>query len=385
MARVLIGGDVCPTPGDVELFTAGDASTLFGDVVEEFDASDLVIVNLECPLVDKPSPIAKSGAHFGAPTACVKALAEAGIDVVSLANNHILDHGEAGLQSTLSVCQEAGLQTVGAGENLSAARSMLVVERQGIRIGIISCAEHEFSIASKNSPGANPIDSIEYTRILRREAGNFDHLVVLLHAGKEHTPYPSPKLQNLARYMVEMGASAVVCQHSHYAGVYEHYQDGFISYGQGNLLFNPHPDRRPWLYDGYLVALELPKGSLPVVELIPHVQKGAEPGIRKLGKEDSDECKAKLAEMSEGIANPDFVEKKWLELCRKNKRLYLSILRGQGRIMRNLNKRLGFNTLFYSELESLVLYNALHCESKHEELTTILSDMIAEIRPRHGE
>lgn len=381
-ARVLIGGDICPTPGDIDLFLAGKSSELFGDLLPEFASADLTLVNLECPLIDAPSPIAKSGAHFGVPRGCINGLKKAGIDVISLANNHIMDHGRAGLESTLSACKDAGLSTVGAGPNLEAARRMHVTKRKGVRLGILSCAEHEFSIATTSKAGANPIDPIEFTRILSRESGNFDHLIVLLHAGKEHTPYPPPKLQNLARFMIEQGASAIICQHSHYSGVYEHYRNGFISYGQGNFLFNPYPDARHWLYEGYLIAMNLDVQSLPVVEIIPHAQLGVKPGVRRMDNVSAKKFRTTLARVSEEIADPTFLEQQWLEQCLKNRQLYLSILRGQGRILRNINKHIPINNLHYSRQQSLVLYDVIHCESKHEELATILDHMIGDYQDR---
>jgi poly-gamma-glutamate synthesis protein (capsule biosynthesis protein) len=158
--------------------------------------------------------------------------------------------------------------------------------------------------------------------------------------------------------------------------VYEEYRDGFIAYGQGNFVFNPYPDARPWLYEGYGIVVDLSIGKPPDVELVPVNQPGTEPGIRLLDSETAAEFRERLAELSAKIADPEFVEEQWLELCRSNRQLYLSILRGQGRILRNVNKRIPLNDFFYSDLQALVLYNAVHCESKHEELATILADMI---------
>ena len=92
-----------------------------------FRAASLVIANLECPLIDKPTPISKTGPVFGEDSASINGIRAAGIDVLCLANNHILDHGAEGLENTLAVCAKAGVSTVGAGANLASARQVLVM------------------------------------------------------------------------------------------------------------------------------------------------------------------------------------------------------------------------------------------------------------------
>src|SRR5688500_5993588 len=101
MATVLIGADLCPIEGNRPFFMAGDARALFHDLLPEFEAADLVVANLECPFIETPSPIAKTGPSFGEPGECIRGIQAAGIDVLCLANNHILDHGEAGLKHTM--------------------------------------------------------------------------------------------------------------------------------------------------------------------------------------------------------------------------------------------------------------------------------------------
>ena len=109
MTTLLIGGDVCPTARDTALFEQGSADRLFQDLHGEFEAADFSVVNLECPLIARKSPIEKDGPALGAPVGCTDGLKAAGIDAVNLANNHILDHGEQGLLSTLGALAGAGV------------------------------------------------------------------------------------------------------------------------------------------------------------------------------------------------------------------------------------------------------------------------------------
>ena len=75
MASILIAGDTCPVGRNEPLFRKGDAAGLLGDLATEFEAADLVIGNLECPLIEREAPIAKCGPNSGAPVDCVKGLA----------------------------------------------------------------------------------------------------------------------------------------------------------------------------------------------------------------------------------------------------------------------------------------------------------------------
>src|SRR6478672_10327093 len=109
MINVIVGGDVCPINRSIRHFKAGDASAIFNDLLPEFGEADLCIANLECPLVSEPSPIIKSGPVFGVESSCINGLRESGIDILNLANNHILDHGPQGLKNTLTVCAGAGI------------------------------------------------------------------------------------------------------------------------------------------------------------------------------------------------------------------------------------------------------------------------------------
>jgi poly-gamma-glutamate synthesis protein (capsule biosynthesis protein) len=255
MPTVLIGADICPIEANTQYLIRGDTETLFHDLLPEFEAADLVLANLECPLIERPSPIRKTGPTFGEAPSCINGIKAGGIDVLCLANNHILDHGAAGLANTLKVCAEAGIATVGAGRNLAEARKILIRELGGVRVGILAVAEHEFSIATRDSWGANPLDPVDVVRNVRAQWDQFDYLIVLVHGGDEFL-VPSPRIKETCRFMIEMGANAVLVQHPHVLGGYEEYQGGHIVYGQGALLMDEaiYRDRKSF-HEGFLVKL----------------------------------------------------------------------------------------------------------------------------------
>jgi poly-gamma-glutamate synthesis protein (capsule biosynthesis protein) len=185
-ATIVIGGDIYPGERYSDVFAAGDAESIFNDLLPEFEQADFSVVNLECPLIERRTPILKSGRALGARKECIRGVSALGVDLVNLANNHIMDHGEQGLQSTLNVCQSEGIATVGAGKNLQEAAGQYSVDVKGIRLAVMSIAEHEFSIATDTSCGAAPLDIIENAQSIRKIKGEVDYLILLFHGGNEH-------------------------------------------------------------------------------------------------------------------------------------------------------------------------------------------------------
>jgi poly-gamma-glutamate synthesis protein (capsule biosynthesis protein) len=373
MITVIIGGDVCPTKGDTAYFVGGNVDGIFHDLMDEIRQADLSLVNLECPLIDEDHPIAKCGPNLRAPVAAIHALREAGIDVLNLANNHIMDHGAPGLECTLATAQGAGISTVGAGRNRSEARKMLIRPVRGIRVGIMGVAEHEFSIATETKSGANPLDPIDITRHFPTARADVDYLIVLLHGGNETYPYPSPRLVDTCRFFVEQGANAVICQHSHCIGCYEEYRGAHIVYGQGNLIFdNPRPTSG-W-NEGVLVRLHISGDGASRMELVPYEQSRVGVGARKLPPHDAKMLLQAMAERSANLVIPGFIEEQWLQFCRKTKHWYLSALLGHGRILTRLNRHGHLVRLLYPPSARSAMLNMIRCEAHREALITICDE-----------
>jgi poly-gamma-glutamate capsule biosynthesis protein CapA/YwtB (metallophosphatase superfamily) len=371
LTTILIGGDLCPIGGNTPFFTAGDAARLFGDVLDDFSRADLVIANLECPLIERRTPIEKEGPVFGADSAAINGIRAAGIDVLGLANNHVLDHGSQGLENTLAVCARAGVATVGAGTTLDAARTVLIRRIGELRVAVLAMAEHEFSIATPSTPGANPFDLIDYVRTVAAARGSFDYLIVLLHGGPEFLTAPSPQLKKTCRFLVEMGANAVIVQHPHALGGYENYRDGHIVYGQGALLMDEaiYRDRESF-HESVLVALTVDRGRSSM-ELLPFVQSDPVPGARRMTGARRDACLADLAAKSRALLDDEYISRQWQEFCDEQKHAYLSVLAGHNRLLRIANRRGHLARLLYRRRRLLGTRNVVCCESHREALETI--------------
>lgn len=376
MPTLIIGADICPIEANGPYFRKGDGASLMNDLWEEVNQADLVMANLEGPLVDSPSPIVKTGPTFGEPTDCIQGIKAAGIDVLGLANNHIMDHGAPGLRSTLAACQRAGVLTVGAGENLAAARKILVRAVGGLRIGLMAIAEHEFSIATADRPGAAPLDVIDFVRTVRAQQAEFDYLVVLLHGGDEFF-VPTPRLQQTCRFLVEMGADAVIVQHPHCLGGYEQHAGGWIVYGQGAWVMDEAIYRdRSSFHEGFLVKLSVEAPKKSAMELLPFRQSDPVPGARRMAPTEAAAFLQGLAERSRQIRDPGFVEAEWVKFVEPQRHGYLSALLGHGKITRRLNLRGHLERWFYGHLRLARVRNLVCCETHREALETLFTRRI---------
>ena len=369
--RVLIGGDVCPTERDQSLFKEGNAAGIFHDLLDEFSTADLAVVNLEFPLIEEPSPIRKTGPVLGAPSDCVQGLVSSHIKCVGLANNHILDHGARGVENTLRVCSRAGLLTFGAGQNRDEAGRILVTKVGNVRIGLLAIAEQEWSIATENTPGANPLNAIHFVRTIQKSRGSYDFLIVLFHSGIEQYPFPTPGQMETSRFMIEQGARMVICQHSHCSGCYESYQNGHIIYGQGNLIFDSPGQDQSW-HEGFLVRLLINDDLSCEWQPVPYAQSEAGAGAKRMPPERERAFLNTLRERSLAIQEPGRVEAEWDNYCAERHHYFMSSMLGHNRLLRRLNRDTGAVARLYPEDRFMLWTNILRCAIHRETALTVL-------------
>lgn len=365
--RIVIGADIVPTTSNYELFGAGDALSLVGEgLLQVLRKADYRIFNLEVPLCDTDSPIKKCGPALIAPTATIAGFKTIGVDLFTLANNHIMDQGTDGFFSTMKMLDQAGIAHVGGGATLEDAQKPFVIEREGKKIGIYACAEHEFSIANETTPGANPFDPLESLDHIRELKEQCDYVIVLYHGGKEHYRYPSPNLRKTCRKIVEKGADLVVCQHSHCVGCEEKYLGGTIVYGQGNFLFD-HSNTEYW-QTALLIELD-DAFSISYIPLQKHGNK-----VAIADGEQKEQILSSFYERSEQIKQNGVVEQKYREFADQSRNLYLSAFSGikKSFLFKVINKLSGHRfekfclKRKYGTKKILALRNYLECEAHRE-------------------
>lgn len=364
---ILIGADIVPTKSNMVQFNKGDAAFLVGsELLKVLNDADYRIFNLEVPLTDVCSPIDKCGPNLIAPTSTINGYKSIGVDFVTLANNHILDQGEQGLQSTCDLLRKNNIAYCGVGDNLSRAKIPYIFELDGRKIGIYACAEHEFSIAAEDSFGANPFDPLETFDHISSLEQEVDYVIVLYHGGKEHYRYPSPNLQRVCRKFVKSGADLVVCQHSHCIGCEEKYLDGTIVYGQGNFLFDDGES------EFWQTSLLIKIDNEFKISYIP-IRKNNET-VRLATPNDACDILDFFIQRSEEIKQKGFIEARYSEFAYSMLNGYLFRVSGCGKSLffRILNKltgrRYGIWKLKrrFGKQQLLSVQNVLECEAHRE-------------------
>ena len=270
--RIIVGADFVPSEFNIPEFIAADTEAIVGRELKDIlAAADYRIFNLEIALADEDSPIPKGGPNLRAPTECINAYKALGVDMLGIANNHVLDHGYDGLVSTIKAVDGAGIARVGGGMSYEEARAPKIVEVSGKKIGVYACCEHEFSWAQDYGYGANGFDPLESLDEIAAAKAQCDYLIVLYHGGKEHYRYPSPRLRKVCRKIAEKGADLVLCQHTHCIGTAEDYKGSRIVYGQGNFVFVKDKTEFPFegWYTGLLVAVDITDDGVSY-EYIPY-------------------------------------------------------------------------------------------------------------------
>ena len=362
--RIIIAGDLVPTKQNIDLFYNGNIEELMGSELQSiWENADIRIFNLEVPLVDKERPIDKCGPNLIAPTSTVKGIKQLDPSLITLANNHILDQGEEGLKSTQDILNKNEIPFVGVGNNLSEASKPYIVEKDDTKIGIYVCAEHEFSIATNKTSGANPFDPFESLDHINELKSKCDLVVVLYHGGKEHYRYPSPYLQKISRKMIDKGADLIVCQHSHCVGAYERYKDSTIIYGQGNFIFNKH-DNDFW-NSSILIKVDIEDDVK--IDYIPTVTTGQ--GIRLANNDEGKLILENFHKRSAEILEIGFIEKSYEEFARKSTDNYLRKLCGFGKWHSRIDRKILKGYLLRKKLSKeylLGIQNYIECEAHRE-------------------
>jgi poly-gamma-glutamate synthesis protein (capsule biosynthesis protein) len=235
--RILVAGDFFPARRLAGLAET-DPGALFGSFAETIQDADLAVLNLEAPLCEPHQAIAKTGPNLHANPETAAFLANAGFQLATLANNHIFDFGQLGLESTMAALDRFGVDYVGAGSNLDEAQKPYLAEFDKSKIAILNFAENEWSTTRGESAGACPIDAVANYHAIRNAKIHADHVIVICHGGHEKYNLPSPRMKQLYRFYVDAGASAVVNHHTHCMSGFEVYRGAPIFYSLGNFLFD---------------------------------------------------------------------------------------------------------------------------------------------------
>ena len=280
--KVIIAGDFAPRERLAKQVEERRFEEIFPrNLVDIIKSADYSLANFESPIVeDGYNPITKCGPNLQCTPEAADAVKYAGFSAVTMANNHILDYGEEGLHKSIECCKKNNIDVAGVGNNLKEAEKVLYVERRGKKLAIINCCEHEFSIATDTTAGANPLNPIRQYYSIKEAKNNADYVLVIVHGGHEHYQLPSPRMQETYRFFIEAGADAVVNHHQHCYSGYEICNNKPIFYGIGNFAFDEGVHTEKKWQEGYFVEIDF--SDTITFNIFPYLQYGEKPQIELL-------------------------------------------------------------------------------------------------------
>ena len=368
--RILIAGDYAPLERVSLQVASGRFDQIFPDeLVNIIKSADYSIVNFESPVIENNfQPITKCGPHLGCSEKSVDAIKYAGFKAVAMANNHILDYGVEGLHKTIDTCSSSGLDVVGVGDSLQKSQKVLYVPVKDKILAVINCCEHEFSVATDEHPGANPLNPISIYYSIKEARKKASFVLVIVHGGHEEYQFPSTRMQDTYRFFIDSGADAVVNHHQHCYSGFEFYNEKPIFYGLGNFCFDEVPLKADssWNY-GFM--LELIFEDTIQYKIYPYNQCSKDATVKLLP---ADAFDSRLQELNAIINNRNKLKQEVDSYYVRTVPFECSLLEPyRGRI---------FNKLFYlGLLPSMIkgkkiasILNHLNCESHRDKMVFAL-------------
>ena len=377
--KIIATGDFCPTIAvEEKISLIQDPFELFGEALQLLRSGDLTITNLEYPLTEAVQEHKKFGPHLKGHPSTISILKSAGVDAISLANNHILDYGEQGLKDTLSLCEAQGISTVGAGMTLEEARKILYKEIQGVKFSLIAFCENEFTIASETQGGAAPMDLIDNLRSIKEAKENSDFVIVIVHGGNEYSHYPSPRIVKQYRFYVDQGASLVIGHHPHFIQGYEIYNGGAILYSLGHLVYKRRP--YPASYEVPIAELLVDPQTLDMTVAYHFYRISPEEvAVVTLTQAEELEMRERFDYYCAVIKDPDALDQEWETYCKSREDEYYPTFFMTPKIIEKFLTKLHLTGVFTKlkrvyPWELLRLLNIIRCESHRDVVISLLSE-----------
>ena len=248
----------------VAAFDEYDYSHMLTDAAKQLAQADYAVANLETPLAGGPNSNYSGYPSFNAPDALAYDVKNAGIDLVSTANNHTMNQKMAGVYRTLDVLDEAGLAHVGtyrSQEERDENNGIYVADVGGISVAFLcyTYGLNGYQLPADQMYAVNLFNTDYYTTLANPDydllsadleaarALDADFIAVLIHWGNEYRDTPNDHQTKLAKFLVEQGADLVLGGHPHVLERYEtvkvtgwdgEEREGFVCYSLGNFISN---------------------------------------------------------------------------------------------------------------------------------------------------
>lgn len=373
--KVLVAGDFAPSGRVSTLIREKRFAEVFPkDICDAIKSADFSFVNFESPIAeDSYVPISKCGPNLCCSEEFAEAIKYAGFTGVTMANNHILDYGADGLLKSINCCKEQGLDVLGAGRNIKEASNVLYLDSEGQRLAVINCCEHEFSIADDFHAGANPLNAVRQYYAIQQARKQSTYVLVIVHGGHEQYNLPSPRMQEIYRFFIDVGADAVLNHHQHCYSGYELYHNKPIFYGLGNFCFDESIFRNSNWNEGYLVILEFDHGVVGY-KLVPYTQCNEYPHVELVADRASfDKQIEEINSIINDSVRLEDASKRYYSTCVN---YFDSILQPyDNRILKKLYRMRLLPSLI-SKKKYLSILNRIDCESHRDKFIFAIKQLI---------
>jgi hypothetical protein len=247
-------GDICLANGNTTILTKAQKKYKY-----PIDQAELIIANLECVFVEKEN-FDSSSFNFCCPEGRVDILKDLGVNIVSLANNHIMDGGYSGLATTIDTLKSNSISHFGAGINIEDASSPLIVNHEGKKYAFLGRMEVESfgdvsnCIASEEDAGVAPLLLDELIKTVDNlKSKRIDYIILCVHWGVQEIRRAHPRIQEKSRVLIEsIGIDLIIGNHSHCMQGAKLLSNKNVFFGLGNFFFLPYQLVGNTLYDGTL-------------------------------------------------------------------------------------------------------------------------------------
>ncbi len=243
--------------------------------VDYLKASDVFLINNEFTVGERGTPLPNKTWTFQAHPDRLQLFEEMGVDIVSLANNHVYDYGQVGFEDTMANLDAKGIPYIGAGMNLGEAAEGYYFIVNGIKVGIVAASSAEkvrfTPVATETTAGVmGTYDSAEFLKAIKSAKSQCDILVAYVHWGTENTTRLDADQITMAKEYIDAGVDAVIGGHPHCLQGMDFYNGKPIIYSVGNFWFNSKS------LDSCVITLEIDNKMQIKALLVPLEQKGCE-------------------------------------------------------------------------------------------------------------
>jgi poly-gamma-glutamate synthesis protein (capsule biosynthesis protein) len=213
----------------------------WGNVIAHLKSMNMNLINLETTFTRSKHAVSKVF-NFKSEPVNVQSLKEANITVANLANNHILDFSEEGMEDTIRFLNKEGIKHVGAGKGIEEAMRPVVIACGDLRIGILGCTDNEPGWAADGKPGINYVDienkrqRAQIVRAIKDLKAVCDLCIVSIHWGPNMLERPSADFISFGHEMIDGGADVI---HGHSAHIFqgiEIYKSKIVLYDTGDFI-----------------------------------------------------------------------------------------------------------------------------------------------------